>query len=219
MLVSVLSRWRWGLISLVVAASAQAQDTPYPTTGPSNEPPPEEVEPPPERIPPKDIGPQPEYRERKQRGRARAVEEPHREGEYGGVVPPGKEKGRKKKSRRPTVTWIGFQASDGGARVFLQMTGEPKVEQKRVLTKLIVTVHNARLNLRNNARTLETAYFGTAVAKVRARTVRRRGKRAVEVHVLFKGPAQEAQTTTEVGVDGYRYLYLDFGGGTAADGT
>jgi hypothetical protein len=146
----------------------------------------------------------------------------HHEGDYGGVTPDqaknpadGKRAARKgRAASRLLVTWVGFQARDGGgARVFVQLSAEATYEQKLVGDALVVFVAGARLGQRNHGRFIDTSFFDTAVARVEARNVAaRRGQKAgVELTVHFKkGAAKNADVKEENGADGHRYLFLDF---------
>src|SRR5215470_3382788 len=75
---------------------------------------------------------------------------PHREGEYGGVTPGQTQPQntavdhgtRPLKPKRPppkgTLTWIGFEAKDGGAQLFFQSVAAFDVKQKLEKDTLVV---------------------------------------------------------------------------------
>ncbi len=141
-------------------------------------------------------------------------------GDYQGVTPgqgAAKKKSDvpappKKRPGRPTVTWIGFQALDGGsARVFVQASHSFTFSQRVQGGELIVTLPELRLGHYNFQRFLDTSFFGTPVKTVQARPAKGHG---VELHVKFKGNgAKQADARQEPAQDGYQYLYLDFGAG------
>jgi hypothetical protein len=134
----------------------------------------------------------------------------HPEGTYTGVVPG---RGRpavraKRRAGAATVTWIGFQ-HEGTSRVFFQSTAPITVDQKIVGDELVVTMTGVRLGATNHVRPLDTSYFEAPIVRVAAA---RKG-RAVEVRVKFRqGAARTAEAKSELGQDGYHYVYLDFGG-------
>jgi hypothetical protein len=150
-----------------------------------------------------------------------AVDQSHREGDYGGVTPgkpheekPGKPAKKKAAPKVPTITWVGFQKLDGGsARVFLQLSQEAQYQQHMAGDTLVVFIEGARIHLRNNARFLDTSFFDTKVARVEAKAVGRAKshKAGVEVTIHFKkGGAAQADAKLEPSQDGSTYLFLDF---------
>jgi len=147
---------------------------------------------------------------------------PHKEGEYQGVKP-GASEFKPKKSKVPTLTWVGFlPRADGSSRVFVQLNREVDYDQalddKGVLH---VTLAGARFGSRNARRRLDTSYFDTPlsvmtsgqVRKARARKGRPGHRAGIEFRFQFKTPAdaQQAQISMQKEADGYHYLYLDFG--------
>jgi hypothetical protein len=80
---------------------------------------------------------------------------PHKEGQYGGVTPgetqPRDTAGRppSARPRRPppkgTLTWIGFEAKDGGAEVFFQSVAPFGLTQRVEGTTLVVHLNLTRL--------------------------------------------------------------------------
>ena len=63
----------------------------------------------------------------------------------------------------PQLVWTGFQVTEEGSRVFVQTTAE--VELKVVPAKggVTLTLHNCRVHMRNNSRTLDTRFFVTPI--------------------------------------------------------
>jgi len=149
----------------------------------------------------------------------------HQEGDYGGVVP-GKvgDKPRKApKTKRTVLTWIGFQKSGAGSRLFVQLTADADFEQAVVGNELVVTIPGARFGSRNASRRLDTRFFETSLREVLPKRARRQGKRkaGLALHISFKNPsdAQSASAKVSKEQDGFHYLYLDFGAGTTMPDT
>lgn len=150
------------------------------------------------------------------------AQEPHKEGEYGGVVPGQKPDAptRPAKPKRPppkgTLTWIGFEAKDGGAQLFLQSTTAFQVTQKVVGGTLVATLDLSRLGT-NTWRQVDTRFFDNPLAGVIAKPVRR--KKGIEVRINFKNAkdAREGTLRTATEADGMYYAYLSFPEGTPTD--
>lgn len=148
--------------------------------------------------------------------------EPHKEGEYGGVVPGQKAETptRPAKAKRPppkgTLTWIGFEAKDGGAQLFLQSTGAFQVTQKVVGATLVATLDLTRLGT-NTWRQVDTRFFDNPLAGVIAKPLRR--KKGIEVRINFKNAkdAREGAVRTATEADGMYYAYLSFPEGSASE--
>lgn len=146
----------------------------------------------------------------------------HKEGEYGGVVPGQKPDATTKpgKPKRPppkgTLTWIGFEAKDGGAQLFLQSTSAFQVTQKVVGATLVATLDLNRLGT-NTWRQVDTRFFDNPLAGVVAKPVRR--KKGIEVRINFKNAkdAREGTLRTATEADGMFYAYLSFPEGSASD--
>lgn len=156
-------------------------------------------------------------------GPAHADNVPHKEGEYGGVVPGQKSEARPGKPKRPppkgTLTWIGFEARDGGAQLFLQSVAPFEVTQRVEGETLVVHANLKRLDA-STWRPIETRFFDNPLARVHARVVRasRGGKgraahgAGVDIRITFKNPsdAREASVRTATEADGMHYVYLSF---------
>jgi hypothetical protein len=134
--------------------------------------------------------------------------------DYAGVVP-GRgmlqhESVKRKVPARPTVLWVGFRpASDGSARVFLQLNTVPTYQQAVTGDTLVVHVDHVVMDTRNDQRPLDTRYFSTPISSIVAKPD---GQGGVVVKVSFKkqGTAQKATASVSQGEDGMQYLYLDF---------
>jgi len=161
---------------------------------------------------------------------------PHKEGQYGGVTPgepPARDipagPARPAKPRRPpprgTLTWIGFEAKDGGAEVFFQSVAPFEVSQRVEGASLIVHLGLPRLG-HNTWRQIDTRFFDNPLSGIVARAVR--AARAtkdhparaagIEARIAFKNPkdAREAAVRTATEADGMYYAYLKFPEGTDA---
>ncbi len=151
---------------------------------------------------------------------------PHKEGDYGGVIPGQKPDGAKPK-RTPakgTLSWIGFEAKTGGAQVFFQSPGAFEVSQHVEGSTLVVLLTLQRLGP-NTWRQVDTRFFENPLSGMTARVVRSaaatKGRAAhpagVEVRIEFKNPrdAREASMTTKTEPDGLYYAYLSFPEGTS----
>lgn len=154
--------------------------------------------------------------------------QPHKEGDYGGVTPgaPPATKPAGKAQRPPakgTLAWIGFEAKDGGAQVFLQSVAPFELAQQVVGAQLIVSTTLPRLG-QNTWRQVDTRYFDNPLAGIQARVVgaaratkdRAAHPAGVEVRITFKNPkdAREATVRTATEQDGMYYAYLTFPEGT-----
>jgi len=156
---------------------------------------------------------------------------PHREGEYGGVVPGQPQQPSQKPARpkRPppkgTLTWIGFEAKNGGAQVFFQSTGQFEISQHMEGAILVVHLSLTRLG-QNTWRLVDTRFFDNPIAGIVARGVgaRRASKKGaartagIDVRISFKNPKDAHEGTVKTGTeaDGMFYAYLDFPEGAEA---
>jgi len=157
-------------------------------------------------------------------GSAFAQKAPHKEGEYGGVIPgqtgkaePGGKPKPKRMPARGTLSWLGFEAKDGGAQVFFQSVGPFDVSQRVEGATLIVSLDLQKLG-GNTWRPVDTRFFDNPLSSIAA--VKQRGKaRRVEVKIKFKNPKDARQGTMRSGneADGMYYVYLTFPEG--ADGS
>ncbi|MBC7976192.1 MAG: hypothetical protein H7138_14565 [Myxococcales bacterium] len=164
-------------------------------------------------------------------GAAHADTAPHKEGQYGGVTPgesqPRDAAAKPAKPKRPpakgTLTWIGFEAKDGGAQVFFQSVGPFELSQRVEGASLVVHLRLSRLG-HNTWRQVDTRFFDNPLAGVVARTVRatrttraRPGHAAgIEARIAFKNAkdVKEASVRTATEADGMYYAYLSFPEGT-----
>ncbi len=148
---------------------------------------------------------------------------PHKEGEYGGVIPGQRPDGAKPKRApaRGTLSWIGFEAKNGGAQVFFQSPGAFEVSQRIDGSTLVVHLMLQRLGP-NTWRQVDTRFFENPLAGITAKAVRfaraskERSPAGIEVRIQFKNPrdARQGSMTTKTEPDGMFYAYLTFGEGT-----
>jgi hypothetical protein len=150
---------------------------------------------------------------------------PNKEGEYTGAKPgvrPGQNEGHPQKKPRPGVlSWIGFEATEGGgATVWLQAASSLEVDQRVEGGTLVVQVTGVKRLVRNLRRHVDTRFFANPLARITAKPVSarraRKGRPArqagVEVRIQFKNPkdAKEASVRTATEADGLNYVYLSF---------
>ncbi len=157
-------------------------------------------------------------------GSAHAQKTPHKEGEYGGVMPgqtgkadPGAKAKPKRLPPRGTLSWIGFEAKDGGAQIFFQSVGPFNLSQRVEGATLIVSLDLTKLG-GNTWRAVDTRFFDNPLSSITA--TKPRGKtRSVDVKIKFKNPKDARQGTMRSGneADGMYYVYLTFPEG--ADGS
>lgn len=164
------------------------------------------------------------------------ADNPHKEGQYGGVTPgeaqPRDRAGKPAKPRRPppkgTLTWIGFQAKDGGAEVFFQSIAPFEVTQRVEGGRLVVHLSLQRLG-HNAWRQIDTRFFDNPLSGIVARAVgaaratkdRPARTAGIEARIAFKNAkdAREAAVRTATEADGMYYAYLTFPEGTGAPAT
>jgi hypothetical protein len=156
---------------------------------------------------------------------------PHAEGQYGGVTPgePAAHEAGKPKHlpAKGTLTWIGFEAKDGGAQVFFQSVAPFALSQRVEGGSLIVHLDLPRLG-HNTWRQIDTRFFDNplsgivarAVGAVRATKARPARTAGIEAKIAFKNAkdAKEAVVRTTTEPDGMYYAYLTFGEGTEVVG-
>jgi len=156
---------------------------------------------------------------------------PHREGEYGGVIPGHKPEvpSRPGKPKHPppkgTLTWIGFEAKDGGAQVFFQSVAQFEATQRMEGNTLVVHLSLTRMG-QNTWRQVDTRFFDNPINGLVAKAVRAtRGAKGrpghgagIDVRVTFKNPkdAKEATLKMATEADGMYYAYLSFPEGAEA---
>jgi len=155
---------------------------------------------------------------------------PHREGEYGGVQPGTS--GPKDKPARPkrmpskgTLSWIGFEAKDGGAQLFFQSVAPFEITQHVEGNTLVVHLSLRRLG-RNTWRQVDTRFFDNPLAYVIARQVgaaratKNRPARSsgIDVRITFKNPKDTHEGNVRAAAadaDGFYYAYVAFPEGTS----
>ena len=165
---------------------------------------------------------------------------PHREGEYGGVTPGQTQPqntavdhgARPLKPKRPppkgTLTWIGFEAKDGGAEVFFQSVAPFEISQRVDGGALMVHLSLPRLG-HNTWRQIDTRFFDNPLSGIVARAVGatraskgRPGHGAgIDARIAFKNAkdVREATGRTATEADGMYYAYLKFPEGTEPPAT
>jgi hypothetical protein len=107
----------------------------------------------------------------------------------------------------PRVVWTGFQVTDQGSRVFVQTTGAVALELTGGEGKagVTVTLHNCRIHMRNNSRTLDTRFFTSPVEQI---AVHQR-RRDVQLDIALRQPAKPTPRQEE-GPAGTHFWVIDF---------
>jgi len=147
----------------------------------------------------------------------------HGEGTYGGVTPGVAPNADGKKPKRPpskgTLSWIGFEAKDGNAEIFLQSVAPFEVTQRVDNGALVVDLGGLDKLGQNTWREVDARFFDTPVARMTAKRVgAARGKNAhaagIEVRITFKNAkdAHEGALRAANEADGMYYQYLSFAG-------
>jgi hypothetical protein len=144
---------------------------------------------------------------------------PHREGEYGGITPGQKPEKPKKAPPKGTLSWIGFEAKDGGAQIFFQSVAPFEVTQHVEGSTVVAHLKLKRLG-HNTWRQVDTRFFDNPLSGIVARAVRatratktRPARPAgIAVRIKFKNPkdAKEGTVRTATEADGMSYVYLSF---------
>ena len=169
-------------------------------------------------------------------GAAHADKGPHKEGQYGGVSPgetqPAEPAAKPARPKRPpprgTLTWIGFEAKDGGAEVFFQSVAPFELSQRVEGASLVVRLNLSRLG-HNTWRQVDTRFFDNplsgivakAVGAARATKDHKAHAAGIEARIAFKSAkdAKEATVRTATEADGMYYAYLSFPEGTEVKAT
>jgi hypothetical protein len=110
----------------------------------------------------------------------------------------------------PIATLPGFEMlPGGGSRLFVELTQQVRVEERRSRGKLVYVLHGAHVAVRNNENPLVTIHFNTPVS--RARLV----PAGHNLHFVVLLRAQATPTwKTASGKDGTFMLTIDFPKGT-----
>ena len=154
---------------------------------------------------------------------------PHKEGDYGGVEP-GKTPSStdhpkfKKPPPKGTLSWIGFEAKDGGAQVFFQSPGQFELTQSVDNGTLYVYLTGISRLGANEWRAIDTRFFDNPLSRIEARMVGKAGASksgpahpaGAQVKFTFKNvkDAKEGTVKAQQESDGFYYAYLSFGDGT-----
>jgi hypothetical protein len=142
----------------------------------------------------------------------------HSEGDYGGVkpgVPPRQDHKAKRPPAKGTLSWIGFEAKDGGsAEIFLQSVAPFEVAQRVDNGALVVNLGGLDKLGQNTWREVDARFFDTPIARITAKHVGagRGHKAGIEVRITFKNTkdAHEGSLRATNEADGMYYQYLSF---------
>jgi hypothetical protein len=147
---------------------------------------------------------------------------PNAEGDYGGVEPgkPKKADPNKKPKKPPpkgTLSWIGFEAKDGGSQIFLQSIAPFEVSQRVDGSTLVVNLTGVTRLGQNTWRPIDTRFFETTLSRI---TAKKKGK-GIELRIAFKNAkdATQGSVKTATEADGMYYTYLSFTGTGPAPAT
>jgi hypothetical protein len=141
---------------------------------------------------------------------------PNPEGYYSGVsidgnhVPPFP--ARKMGTKPALMTWTGFERVGEGSRVFFELSSDVATEVDIKGAVITVRMKNTKINVRNNARTLDLRFFRTPVRTVK---VSRRGRDAVATIVLKRNVAPTVSWIA--GKANYRLFVVDFASAVESD--
>ena len=129
---------------------------------------------------------------------------------YGGVIPgganlpphsPQRSAGNSKGSVR--MMWPGFQVRDGVPTVFLELTGPVEWSALEAPGKLVYTLKNTTIPLKNNTRTLRVGEFQTAIDAIDARPA----GRDVRVTISLKHPVTHKESVEDA-AGGFKLLVV-----------
>jgi hypothetical protein len=102
------------------------------------------------------------------------------------------------------MTWPGFQVRDGVPTVFLELTSQVEWSVAEEPGKLVYTLKDTTVHLRNNQRPLKVTEFGTPVKQVDAKP---KG-RDVKVTIALKHRMGHKERTEEA-AGGYKLLLVE----------
>ena len=94
---------------------------------------------------------------------------------------------------------------DGGSRVFVQTTAEVELKVAPGKGGVTLTLHNCRVHMRNNSRTLDTRFFASPVQQIAVH--QRRGD--IELDVALRAPVHST-ARLEAGPGGTHFWVIDF---------
>jgi hypothetical protein len=140
----------------------------------------------------------------------------HQEGDYGGVTPgetPKVDHPRpKRKPPKGTLSWVGFEAKDGGAELFFQSIAPFDVTQEVVNGGLVVHLSGLHALGANAGRAIDTRFFDNPLASIAAKHGSGKNGNGIDVRIAFKNAkdAQQGTLKTNTEADGYYYAYLSF---------
>lgn len=141
---------------------------------------------------------------------------PNPDGYYSGVsidgnhVPPFP--ARSMGTKPALMTWTGFERVGEGSRVFFELSSDVATEVDVKGAVITVRMRNTKINVRNNARSLDLRYFRTPVRSVK---VSRKGKDAVATIVLKRNATPTVSWIA--GKANYRLFVVDFAAAVESD--
>ncbi|MGB9600383.1 MAG: AMIN domain-containing protein, partial [Myxococcota bacterium] len=119
------------------------------------------------------------------------------------ITPPQR---KKSSSGRNSLTWLGFQVSATGSRVFIKTTDEAEysIKEKDDRT-LVLEIYNTDIPKKNNRRPLDTSFFNSPVAYISPQ-VESGSIKVVRIEIRLK------QRVPFIAKQESNALYLDFEG-------
>ncbi|MSP60626.1 MAG: hypothetical protein EXR72_09860 [Myxococcales bacterium] len=138
-----------------------------------------------------------------------AAEEPRLPTTYGGVTPgapnlPPHPPRLPIKGKQQRMTWPGFQVREGIPTVFLQLTGPVEWSVAEHPGRIVYTLKDTTVPLKNNRRPLRAGEFGTAVKDIDARP---KG-RDVQVTIQVKQNVGHRERTEDA-AGGFKLLVVE----------
>ncbi len=109
-------------------------------------------------------------------------------------------------SASAVLTWTGFQGAGRVGRVFLQLSTPVNHEITQDGGRVTLRLPSTAINVRNNARKLDTSFFQSPVLSV---DLKRSGRDTV-VTILLRD-ASQPRVSLQAGANGYSMLVLEFG--------
>ena len=110
------------------------------------------------------------------------------------------------------LTWVGFERTPDGSRVFFQLSAEAAFEVTQKGTTIVVHLKKTKINVRNNGRELDLRYFKTPVRTVK---MTKKKKDTIATIVLDRETTPTAKMISGKRGSGYKLLVLEFVHGQA----
>jgi hypothetical protein len=109
------------------------------------------------------------------------------------------------------LTWVGFERTQGGSRVFFQLSDQAAFDVTQKGTTIEIVLRKTKINVRNNMRELDLRYFKTPVRSVK---VARKKKDILVTIVLNRNTTPTSKMIGGKRGSGYKLLVLEFSHGS-----